>query len=44
MDDDFPEFTCETCKENGGETDDGKIICDVDGQPKEKTQTCKYWW
>ena len=38
------EFTCEYCSENVGETDDGKVICHCDGQPKEKTDTCDNWW
>ena len=37
-------FTCEDCAENVGETDDGKVICHCDGQQKEKTDTCDYWW
>ena len=38
------EFTCETCAENDGETDEGKIICHCDGESRERTDTCNYWW
>ena len=37
-------FVCEKCQECQEETEDGKIVCHLDGQEKEKNDTCPYWW
>ena len=35
-------FECQRCAE-AREGKDGKTICHLDGQEKEKTDTCPYW-